>query len=194
VVGSIYALCDPATGQPRYVGQTTGRVDERLRQHLGTARRGSRLVCRWLRSLGGPPRVQILQQVAVDVRDLDTAECRWIRRLRNRGYALTNASPGGRRSLPAYSQADALAVCRAYSQGGVTQLALAARFGLSEKTIWRILRDGLQEHRTCKLSNADVVTIRETYAAGAIRQRDLAKRFGVSQATISNIVHGRFRH
>jgi hypothetical protein len=91
-MGVIYALCDPGTGEIRYVGQT-GDLESRIKQHLKNAAGGHQYhVYRWIHSLGGPPKVIVLEETE----DLDIMERLWIAGLRSIGYRLTNMSPGGK--------------------------------------------------------------------------------------------------
>lgn len=88
----IYGLCDPATGQIRYVGKTVD-LEKRYILHLSRARRKhTPHVYAWIRSLlkrGTPPAVQVLAVVG---------EEQWeeMERLFIDGTeGLTNMAPGG---------------------------------------------------------------------------------------------------
>jgi hypothetical protein len=85
-MGVIYGLCDPDTGEVRYVGKTVGDPKFRLKCHL--ADRGRSRKANWIRSLPGPPTIRVLED---DPADLDEAERRWIAELPN----LTNLTAGG---------------------------------------------------------------------------------------------------
>ena len=80
MTGIIYGLCDPDTGELRYVGQTIQDPQKRLSQHLTAAKRGRKryrsdypvttLVGTWIRSLPRPPKMVVLERaVAVQPRD-----------------------------------------------------------------------------------------------------------------------------
>ena len=94
----IYALCDPDTGECRYVGKAND-MRARSRGHRWEAR-GKRFQtrkARWLRSLGGrEPAVRVLEVVAPD--QWAEAERRWIAEMRLRGADLTNFADGGQTS------------------------------------------------------------------------------------------------
>ncbi|MFZ1927388.1 MAG: GIY-YIG nuclease family protein [Solirubrobacteraceae bacterium] len=88
----ICGLCDPDTGELRYIGQTRD-PKERIRKHLRLARGASQQhVHRWLRKVGRPPLVQVLE---ANVADLDAAERRWIMWAREHGLKLCNQTDGG---------------------------------------------------------------------------------------------------
>ena len=91
--GLIYALCDPATGEVRYVGKTVRTPQRRLYYHVKKASTGSQLyVCNWIRSLDGSPVIKVLEE---NPPNLNESEIRWIAKLRREGARLTNLTDGG---------------------------------------------------------------------------------------------------
>lgn len=91
---TIYVLCDPDTGEIRYVGKTTHTLSQRLRGHLTKAASGDKAYrnC-WIRSLSKRPTI-----VGVDiVDDVDgaSAEVAAIARYRAAGCRLVNLTDGG---------------------------------------------------------------------------------------------------
>jgi ribosomal protein L25 (general stress protein Ctc) len=94
VMLSIYALIDPRSGRVRYVGITKLRLEQRLAEHLKTARSGKPFpVCRWLRillSLDLIPRCELLEQTTDPLR-----ECTWIALYRSEQPDLLNCTGGG---------------------------------------------------------------------------------------------------
>lgn len=89
---TIYALTDPETGRPRYVGHTTRLVD-RVGCHWSTRGRGSRPVSTWLGSLSDPPPYVVLEADAA-FEERYEAEAFWTLLLCQRGEKLLNLSVG----------------------------------------------------------------------------------------------------
>lgn len=92
--GVIYGLCDPDTGELRYVGQTGRSLKPRLKERIRWALAGHQpAVSRWIGSLDGtePGIIELERNPA----DLDTAERQWIASLRAAGCTLVNLTVGG---------------------------------------------------------------------------------------------------
>lgn len=93
----IYALLEPTTYQPRYVGRTGSSLPKRLGQHLADSKlREPTRLAGWLRELvaaGQRPLIALLESVP----DMDwrQAERDAIARLRAEGAALVNTDEGG---------------------------------------------------------------------------------------------------
>lgn len=90
-MGIIYGLCDPLTGELRYVGKSS-RDDPRQRvseHYYAALRRADTHVARWIRKVGRPT-VVVLEQ---DPDDLDDAERWWIAKLSI--FRLCNHTEGG---------------------------------------------------------------------------------------------------
>lgn len=94
---SIYALCDPRTGEVRYVGKTMLATERRLRIHVTAAKRsggrGPRR-CTWIRSLA-PERPVIRTLLLVPHAFGAEMERKAIAHFRAKGYRLTNLTDGG---------------------------------------------------------------------------------------------------
>jgi len=89
----IYALCEPATGDVRYVGKATNSTS-RLKAHLND--RGDTRRARWIRALRAQnlvPHLLVLESVTAD--NWQSAERRWIAHYRGQGVDLTNHTSGG---------------------------------------------------------------------------------------------------
>jgi hypothetical protein len=91
----IYALCDPDTKAPVYVGQTIN-TKVRLRQHMAEANMpaayGNRVKGDWILSLkaqGKKPELTVLQEV--EHTEANNAEFSWVERLRAEGHTLLNS-------------------------------------------------------------------------------------------------------
>ncbi len=92
----IYALVDPCSGLPRYVGKSSSGI-ARPNQHVKSAASEHTYKARWicgLLALGLSPRVEILERCA-EASGLSDAERKWISEFRSRGHALTNLTDGG---------------------------------------------------------------------------------------------------
>ena len=93
---TIYALCDPDTGECRYVGKANDLV-ARLRCHRWEKTRLHTRKANWLRSLGGrEPLVKTLEIASSET--WQEAERRWIAVTRASGARLTNFADGGQTS------------------------------------------------------------------------------------------------
>ena len=89
----LYFLCDPSVGAVRYVGKTVKTLAQRLTLHLCEARRGVRNHrCAWLRSLSGPPIIELVAEVPGDG---CSEEIELIAGLRCLGVSLVNGTAGG---------------------------------------------------------------------------------------------------
>ncbi|TDZ92170.1 GIY-YIG nuclease family protein [Mycobacteroides salmoniphilum] len=91
----IYALCDPTSGEVRYIGKTID-VRARLRSHLWDSRNPKEHThkARWIRSLKSPPVLEIIETLS-DADDWAERECYWIAKYRSEGARLTNLTNGG---------------------------------------------------------------------------------------------------
>jgi hypothetical protein len=89
----IYGLVDPRDYKVHYVGRTTRRMDQRLYDHIGAARRGHPApVYEWLRSLlPGQPWLVCLETCSGLIKKAggkgwrnaaELAEVKWIKRFR----------------------------------------------------------------------------------------------------------------
>lgn len=93
---TIYALCDPDTGEYRYVGKANN-LPARLRSHKWEKSRLRTRKANWLRSLQGrDPMVMVLE--VVPSTDWEATERSWIQDLRASGARLTNFADGGQTS------------------------------------------------------------------------------------------------
>lgn len=95
----IYGLCDPRSGELRYVGKTVAGTHRRRKQHIGDARRGisnghSGNWVRLLLAAGVEPEIFEIETVPVGG-DWVEAEAHWIATMRAIGCELTNLAEGG---------------------------------------------------------------------------------------------------
>lgn len=94
----IYALCDPYTDEPRYVGKTVSSPLTRIREHKALAKRSRRLpVQRWLNAMAGVKLAGAYMRI-LEVADTQTwasRERHWIAHGRAAGWRLFNLTDGG---------------------------------------------------------------------------------------------------
>ena len=86
----IYGLYHPETGELRYIGKAND-VSKRLESHLREMSSRNRPLHCWMRTLGGPPRILVLEEVSGDWKD---AERRLIAEYREKSRLL-NVADGG---------------------------------------------------------------------------------------------------
>lgn len=95
-MGFIYVLCDPITGELRYVGKTIQTLEKRLNHHVSDVRELNHR-SNWILSLrmdGLKPTIHSIEEVSDD-RLLDEREIFWIAHYRALGCNLLNACDGG---------------------------------------------------------------------------------------------------
>jgi hypothetical protein len=91
----IYALCDPVTGDIRYVGKADN-PHKRFKQHIALREAKPTYKTKWVKSLlqsGRQPLLRILEQVAIE--DWQDCERQWIEICKTQGCRLTNIGDGG---------------------------------------------------------------------------------------------------
>jgi len=89
---AIYALSDPRSGEVRYVGKTSQRIEARMQRHLASVKLESNHRTAWIASLvkiGLEPFAKVLDVVPESLAGAE--ERRWIARFPN----LVNTTPGG---------------------------------------------------------------------------------------------------
>ena len=93
----IYALCDPATDEVRYIGKTVQSLRHRLMQHRRAAKKGSLPVNRWLLKHEGVnfsgPYIKLIELVPPGG-DWASRECAWIEHFAGRLLNLTKGGEG----------------------------------------------------------------------------------------------------
>jgi len=91
----IYALIDPRTNEPRYVGATQD-PEARLASHVSQCPSGETIKDRWLRelkALGLEPELDVIDKAPEG--EAPALEAQWIQRMKQRGYELVNSAPAG---------------------------------------------------------------------------------------------------
>ena len=139
-MGVVYALCDPRTGEVRYVGKTARSVHARVRAHTnGVLRGGSTHKDNWLRSIDCKPRVTVLALGLSE--QLDDLERRWIAALRTEGAPLTNLTDGGEGVLGngRVLTDGQIAVAADRYRSGESLEQIAQSLGCNHVTVWEWL-------------------------------------------------------
>jgi hypothetical protein len=87
----IYALVDPLTGEPHYVGQTAATLADRRRDHVrkpGSTKKGA-----WIRELLAEyrePRIVLIEEFTGYRKQAYERESFWIQKLRSEGRPILN--------------------------------------------------------------------------------------------------------
>lgn len=87
----IYALVDPLTGDPHYIGQTGATLADRRAEHVrkpGNTKKGA-----WVREFLAAyrePRIVLIEEFTGYRRQAYERETFWIHRLRSEGHSLLN--------------------------------------------------------------------------------------------------------
>lgn len=175
----IYALIDPISGRPRYVGQTRVKyLCNRLAGHWHIRDRSPKAL--WLLSLkaaGRRPTIELLEVVSQE--DAVRAESFWIDEMRRKGESLLNEySPDLSAPRPIASR-EKISEFRKGHTG----------WSHSEETKAKIGRRGALNSQA-KLTDSDVRNIRAMVAAGST-QRSAARKHGVSAQTVCDIISGK---
>jgi hypothetical protein len=93
----IYALCDPDSGDIRYIGKTHTSLKKRFHLHLSSARRGNKtpkaLWIKHILSSGKRPTMIALEEV--NYSDWPEAEARWMKIAYKSGCDLLNVKGAG---------------------------------------------------------------------------------------------------
>lgn len=115
---------------------------------------------------------------------------------------------GVRNGQSVLSDRDVSGIVRLHD-GGLTQVAIAEQYGITQSAVGKILRGERWQHLTgglarsrptrrasgdthhnAKITRADAETIRHRYAADGCSQQSLADEYGISQHGVSQIVRG----
>ena len=91
---SIYALCDPWTGELRYIGKASS-PSARLATHIRDSRRSNRPVCAWVAKCLSEGKVPEMIVLAENCEDWQRKEKHLISRARELGHRILNLADGG---------------------------------------------------------------------------------------------------
>jgi len=100
--GFIYSLVCPIINEPRYVGQTTQKINRRFSKHIREIDKDNGKKNNWLRKIRklgklGELKIEVIEEVIFqNNEDLDEREIFWISEYKKIGYKLTNIAPGGK--------------------------------------------------------------------------------------------------
>jgi hypothetical protein len=188
IAGVIYALLDPLTREPRYIGQTR-RGDRRGDQHrFPSCNTGSTHKERWVRSLCVAPILSVLEELS-DPDMLDAAEMFWIAQARGLGWRLTNSSVGGSGN-PQISHTTILQALARYTAGD-SVARIARDVGVGEDALSLRMRAALgvprlprRPRRASNRISLDVPALLARYDAGE-SVLSLACAFGVSRLVVT---------
>ncbi len=180
----IYALCDPITGDVRYVGITSGSLPKRLGKHLWAARQGQRLYCsNWIRSLLEKNLKPLIKRVE-ETTDSDR-EAFWIEHYKNLGCTLTNLTSGGLSTFE-------------HTQETREKISAAAEKhykDLSGQTIGRLKVISIAGHRPlqwnclCACGKAKIVSA-QSFSAKGVKSCGCLARELAAERTRSRAKHG----
>ena len=94
----IYTLSHPVTKEIKYVGVTSGLLNQRLSQHIWDSKHKFSYKCNWIRHVvnttGLIPVIELLEEVSEDTWEI--MEVYWIQQLRCWGHSLVNMDVGGK--------------------------------------------------------------------------------------------------
>lgn len=208
-VAYIYALCEPDTGEIRYVGKTE-KPQKRFKAHLEPGNlKNNTPKNTWLKSLlssGEMPRMQILEVVPAD--GWQEAEKWWIRLLRGQGVELKNCDDGGlggenrqvkpetRAKLSAFHTGKAWNLGRKFSDEWIENLAR------SHRAYYDKLKDqGVEISKTpetCRkialarqaLPDEAIREIRGLAQTTGVPYKEIGARHGLNSSEVGRIVRG----
>lgn len=191
----VYALVDPRTGEPRYVGRSSSGLS-RPRKHSTPKALANDPTYKgnWLRQLRAQGRrcsiVVLLSAHSSDC--LDEAERFWIAELRRRGHRLTNLTEGGEGTVGRKLSAEAKAKIGAAHKGKVVsadtrQLLREARQGqeFSAETLAKLSTAARGRASWCKDKTLSDETRRRMSDAHKGRSPSPEHRARLSQARIA---------
>lgn len=180
----VYALCDPDTGDVRYIGKT---VDVRRRLYRHRHENDGSYRARWLAKLtsaGQSPVFKLLEVVEVG-ENWAAVERRWIRDGRAAGWPLTNTTNGGD-GMDGYKwTAEDRRKLSAALKGRTLTPEWKRKVGEASKG--RI--DGVKNPKA-SLTPSLVRAIRQEYADQRLSYSAISEKYGVTKAQVGKIVRG----
>ena len=101
----IYALLDPNTKQPRYVGKTKQKLNQRLNKHIYN-KNNNAPINKWIRSKIKEHKnikISLIEECSED--SWKERESYWIKKYKNK-YDLMNIAPGGESGCESYNHTE----------------------------------------------------------------------------------------
>lgn len=191
----VYGLCDPLSGEIRYVGFTSGALRRRVHEHRYRAKRGRTHLYCWWRSCRSEPHVRVIDAGSGLGEDGLAREREIIRDLRKKGARLTNLTAGGEGTLgfvmPDHARAKISAIQRGrkHSSEHVANQAAALR-GRSYSADRRaaiaagIAARGGRVGRGRRITEQEIADIRATYTGREGEIAAIVRATGWSKTTI----------
>jgi hypothetical protein len=203
----IYDLSCPITGNIRYVGKTSRKINERLAQHISDVSRKNNHVQCWIKSLLNnnlKPIITILDEV--DVNDWVFWEKHYISLFKTFNFNLCNHTEGGEQpsnmnSLSAKAKrAETIKTSKAWKEGKVKQAAKLKslhkegkiKFGfahlneIERKEIGNKIKENNPRKRTIKIEQLDNQAILNFYSI-----KEMAKYFNCNIGTVRDFIYSK---
>ena len=176
----IYALCDPRTGEVRYVGKTESAFRTRLNHHIFRARKGEKhhVYC-WIRKLlseGVRPEMELVEE-CFSHEDLAETERFYIAYFRSLGFRLTNHTEGGEGCIGYKHTDEARARMSAIQRG--RKRALRGPMPTEHRLKISRTKSGLTEAQQRNVVDAYI---------GGENSDQVAARFGVSATCVIGLI------
>ena len=103
----IYAIINPITGDPVYIGQTVKTLGGRLSNHLSASKEGKSNIQKWVKTItsnGGKPGIILIDEVVDNEGDFWESHYIWL--YKSWGYNLFNSYDGGIKNQKVISKFD----------------------------------------------------------------------------------------
>lgn len=188
---TVYALADPRTAIPHYVGATTRAPSIRLVEHRCHAHRRDAALAKWLSGLsktGLAPTIVILE---TDVVDGAEAEKRWISYFRQAKAPLFNKADGGQG--PSGFKHSAIWKRENAKRNLGKEYGEETRAKISASKVGKSRPDLAQRNKAgAFLADEQVALIRNRLAQGD-KGAAIAVEFGISKALVSLIKNNKRR-
>lgn len=95
---TIYALIDPKSGKPQYIGCTANSLEKRLKEHLKSSKKPKFPVHKWIKQLRKDNLIKDLKIISIEKvseKSWESRESFWINKMRKK-FGLFNITFGGK--------------------------------------------------------------------------------------------------